>query len=113
AVLNIFPVQLACAETVNTVFLRGLEMVIDFSVEKQGLGRDAANVQARTAQLIFFFDETGLQSKLAGAERGGISTGPSAENGNVINRIWQGCAPPVAKVLSRQTSDCITALTFH
>ena len=93
AVLNIFPVQLARAQSVNAVFFRGLEMVINLGIEEKRFGRDAANVQARAAELVFFFDQAGLQPKLAGAEGGRVSAGPSADNGNVINRIWQGSAP--------------------
>ena len=70
AVLNVLPVQFAGAQAVNTVLFGGLEMVIDFGVKEQGLGGDAANVQARAAELVFFFDQAGLQSKLAGAESG-------------------------------------------
>jgi hypothetical protein len=45
-------------------------MVIDFGVKEERLGGDAANVEAGAAELVFFFDQAGLQSKLAGAESG-------------------------------------------
>jgi hypothetical protein len=63
-------------------------------------------VQARTAKLVLFFDEAGLQSKLAGAESGRVSAGTSSDNGNVINCVWQGSAPSGRKIVSRQTFDC-------
>jgi hypothetical protein len=45
-------------------------MVIHFGIKQQSFGRDAANVETRAAKLVLFFNETGLQSKLAGAKSG-------------------------------------------
>src|SRR6266853_1147988 len=93
AVLNILPVELACSQAVNAVLFGVLEMVIDFSIEEQGFGGDAANVQACAAELVVFFDEAGFQSKLARAECGGVSAGSGADDGDVINGVWHSSAP--------------------
>jgi hypothetical protein len=45
-------------------------MVINFGIKEQGFGGDAANMQAGAAELVVFFDEAGLEAKLAGAESG-------------------------------------------
>jgi hypothetical protein len=81
-------------------------MVIHFSVKEQGLSRDAAHVQAGAAEPVFFFNEAGFQSKLAGAESGCVSAGTSADNGNVINSIWHSRAPSGGKSTREQTGDC-------
>jgi hypothetical protein len=86
-------------------------VVINFSVEQQRFGGDAANVEACAAQLVFFFNQAGLQSELAGAESGRISAGPSADDGDVINSVWQNSAPSDWKIVSRQTSDCKAAVS--
>ncbi len=106
AVLNVLPVQLACAQAVNAVFFGGFQMVKHLGIKQQGFRRDAANVQACAAELVLFFDEAGLQSKLAGAESGCVSAGAAADDGYVINRLWQSSAPSRWKVGSRQTTDC-------
>ena len=106
AVLDVLPVQLARAQAVNAVFFSGLQVVINFSVEQQSFCGDAANVEAGAAELVLFFNEAGLQTKLAGAESGRVSAGASADDGNVINSVWQNSAPSGWKIVSRQTSDC-------
>jgi hypothetical protein len=68
-------------------------MVVHLSVKKQSFGRDTANMQARAAKLVFLLNQAGFQSKLAGAECSCVSAGSSADDGNVINRIWQSSAP--------------------
>src|SRR5262252_4190658 len=78
AVLDVLPIQLACTQTVNTVFLGSLEMVVDFSVEQQCLGWNTADMQASAAQLVFFFNQGCFQTELAGAECGGVSAGTAA-----------------------------------
>ncbi len=97
AVLEGLPIQLARAQTVNTVFFRGLQVVIDFGVKQQRFGRDAAHVQACASQLVVFLDQAGLQPKLSGTESGGVSARPSADNGNVIDDLWHGSTPLMRK----------------
>jgi hypothetical protein len=60
------------------VQLRGFE---------QGFGGDAADVQARAAELVRF-DQSDLQSELGGADRGGVTAHSSTENGNVEIEAW-------------------------
>src|SRR6185437_324826 len=60
AVLDVLPVQLTCAQTINAIFFSSLQMVIHFGVKKQSFCRDAANVEARAAEFVIFFDEAGL-----------------------------------------------------
>ena len=70
AVLDVLPVQFSRAEAINAIFFSGLQVVINFSIKEQRLGGDAANVEAGAAELVIFFNEAGLQSKLSGAESG-------------------------------------------
>src|SRR5207248_1706109 len=93
AVLYDFPIQFARAQTINAIFFGGLEVIVNFGVKQQGLGGNAAHMQACAAELVFFINQAGLQSKLAGAECGGVSAGPAPDNGNVIDGLWQGSAP--------------------
>jgi len=68
-------------------------------------------VQARATELVIVFNESGLQSKLAGAERSRVSARASADDGDVINSVWQNSAPSDWKIVSRQTSDCKAAVS--
>src|SRR4051812_31390010 len=68
-------------------------MVGELRIEQQRLGRDAAHVQAGAAELVVFLDERGLQAKLAGADGGGVTGRAGANDGNVIDRLWQRSAP--------------------
>src|SRR5882724_4908122 len=79
------PVQLAGVHAFDTEFFGFFEVIPQFSVEKQRLGWDTADVQASAAEESVFFNERGLQAVLAGADGGGVSSGPAADNGDVIN----------------------------
>jgi hypothetical protein len=70
AILDVFPVQLASAQAINAVLFSSLQMVIHLSVEQQRFCGYAANVETCAAELVLFFNEARLQSKLAGAESG-------------------------------------------
>ena len=64
-----------CADVVDAVVGGVLEVVPDFGVEEQGLGGDAADVEAGSAELVGALDERGLEAKLAGADGCGVTGG--------------------------------------
>ena len=70
-----------------------LHVVEDFGVEQQGLGRDAADVQAGAAQVGVFLDQGGLQAELAGANGRGVSGGTAADDGYVVDSVSHCGAP--------------------
>ena len=47
---------------------------------QQGLGRNAADIEADAAQRRVAFDDHRLQAQVGGAERGGITAGPGTEH---------------------------------
>jgi hypothetical protein len=50
-------------------------------------------VQAGPAQLLVLFDHGGLQAQLSGAKGRGVSGRSAADDGYVINGVWQVRAP--------------------
>ncbi len=76
AIENGLPIDGDRAHAFNAMLGGMLQVVIDFRVEKQGLGGDAAPVQAGAAQLLFPLDQGDLQPVLPGADGGGVSAGP-------------------------------------
>ncbi len=70
-----------------------LHVVEDLGVEQQRLGRNAADVQAGAAQVRVFFDKRGLQAELAGANGRGVSGRSAADDGYVVDGLWQVLAP--------------------
>jgi hypothetical protein len=68
-------------------------MVIDFSMEQKSLGGNTTYMKAGATQLRVFFNDAGLESKLAGTEGSRVAARAGADNGNVINRVWQVMLP--------------------
>ena len=64
-----------------------LEVVPDFGVEEQGLGRNATDVEAGSAQHFVRFNERDLQSELATANRCCVSGRTAADDRHVIDRL--------------------------
>ena len=64
------------------------EAVPHFRGVQQRLGRDAADVQTRAAQLGILLDEGGLETVLAGAEGSAVSAGPTADNDQVVGHLF-------------------------
>ena len=64
--------------------------VEEVRVVEHGLGRDAAHVEARTAQLAARLDAGSLQAQLGGLDRGDVATGTAADNDNV-ELVWFVC----------------------
>src|SRR5262249_50975687 len=93
ALLHHFPVQLASAQTLDAVLRSSFQMIADFGVEQQRLGRNAAYLQARPTQLGVFLEQAGFQAQLAGAERSSVPAGAGPDDGNVIDGFWQSSAP--------------------
>ena len=93
ALLDGVPVELAFAEAFDAVLHRMLQVVIDFGIEQQGLGGDAAPVQAGAAELAFFFNQRDFQAILAGANGRRVTGRAAADDGDVIDGFSQGNAP--------------------
>ena len=54
------PVHLHAFDIFDAMLLRGLEVIINFSVEEEAFRRDTAYVQAGSAELRVFFNEGNL-----------------------------------------------------
>ena len=93
ALLDRSPVQSDAGSVLHAKLGAFLHVVVDFRVEQQGLGRNTADVQAGSAQLVVFLDKGGLQAELAGANGGGVSSRAAADDGYVINGVRQFRAP--------------------
>ena len=93
ALLNRGPVQLARVHAFDAEFLGLFQVIPEFGVEQQRLGRDAAHVQAGAAEESVFFDESGLQAVLAGANRGSVSGRSAADDGYVVSGFGQRNRP--------------------
>ena len=89
ALLNRGPVELARVDALDAEFFRVFQVVPEFGVEEQRLGRDAADVQAGAAEESVFFDESGFQAVLAGADGGGVSGRAAADDGDVVDGFGQ------------------------
>jgi hypothetical protein len=59
-----------------------------------GLGRDAADAEARASQLRLLLDAGGLGAELRGADRGGVAARTAPQDGNVT--FHRSLAPSVA-----------------
>src|SRR5579871_1474541 len=108
AVLNGRPVQLPRIHAFNAKLFGFFQVIPQFRVEQQRLGRNAAHMEAGSAEESVLFDECGFQAVLAGADGAGISGGPAANDGYVINGFWQSRAPPVGTDENGQTNDSRT-----
>ena len=68
ALLDRAPVQRDAGGVLQAEFRAFFHVVVDFGIEQQGLGGNAADVQARPAQLVVFLDESGLSVPTARRE---------------------------------------------
>ena len=93
ALLNRAPVQFARVHTFDAEFLGVLQVVPEFGIEQQCLGRNTADVQAGAAEEAVFFDECGLEAPLASADGGRVSGGATADDGYVVCGFGQSCDP--------------------
>ena len=93
ALLDRAPVQRDAGRVLQSEFHAFLHVVEDFRVEQQGLGRNATDMQTGATQVRIFLDQGGLQSKLPGANGRGVSRRSTADDGYVINCLWQVRAP--------------------
>ena len=93
ALLDGCPVQLGTIDALNAKFLCGFQVVVDFGVEQQRLGGNAADVQAGSTQLVVFFDQTGFQSPLPGANSGGVPCRAATDDCDVVDLVRQSSAP--------------------
>ncbi len=70
----------------DSIFLGILEVVVDFSVQKQRLRRNATDVEAGSAVLIVLLNEGGFHSQLSGTNRRDIAPRPAANDHDVVVR---------------------------
>ena len=94
AFLHGVPVEGAAVDVVDAVFGGVLEVVPELGVEKEGLGGDAADVEAGAAEDVGGFDEGDLEAELSGANGRGIACGSAADDGYVIDSVCQSCSVP-------------------
>ena len=99
ALLDGRPIQLARVHAFDTEFFRLFQVVPELGIEQQGLGRDAADVQAGAAEHVVLLDECGFQSILAGADGGGVAGRTTADDGDVINGFRQRSVPHYEEML--------------
>jgi len=91
------PVQRPCLDALKAKLLRFLQVVPQFGVEQQGLGRNASHKQASPAQPGVCVNERDLQPILRSANRRRVARRPSADHCHVVNGFWiclcQGLTP--------------------
>ena len=85
AVEDGLPVDGDVAHAFDAVLGGVFQVVIDLGVEEQGLGGNAAPVQAGAAQLLFPLDQGDLQPVLPGADGGGVSPWTAADDDHVVD----------------------------
>ena len=93
ALLDGGPVQFARVDAFDAEFFGFFQVIPEFGVEEQRLGRDAADMQAGAAEESVFFDERGFQAVLAGADGGGVSGRAAADDGYVVHGVGQWNSP--------------------
>ena len=87
AVENGLPVDGDRAHAFNPVLGGMFQVVINLGVEEQGLGGNAAPVQAGASQLFFPLDQRDLQPILPGADGGRVSPWTAANDDYVVNCV--------------------------
>jgi hypothetical protein len=70
-------------------------------------------MQAGAAEIRIFFNESGFQAVLSGADSGRIARRPAANYSDVINGFWQSRAPQLSMDEPRQTNDSRPAGGFE
>src|ERR1700688_999290 len=110
-ILHRSPVQFARVHALDSKFLGIFEMVPEFSVEQQGLGRNAAHVQTGASQKSVFFDECGFQTPLSRANGSGVPGRSAADDSDVKNSFRQSNNTLVGRDDKRQTNDSRTGAT--
>ncbi len=81
------PVERGRADAPNAKISGVLQVVPDFGVEEQGLGRDAAHVEAGAAELVGLLNQRHFQSVLSAANGRRVTGWPAANNRHIINRL--------------------------
>ena len=89
ALLHRGPVELRRPDTGDAVVGRVLQVVPDLGVEKQGLGRNAAHVQAGAAEHGRALDERDLQAVLPAANGRRVARRPAANDCHVVQCVCQ------------------------
>src|ERR1039458_5505070 len=93
ALLDRAPVQRNARRVLQSKLHAFLHVVEDFRIEQQRLGWNATDMQAGATQVRIFLDEGRLQSKLPGANGRSVSRRSAADDGYVVNGLWQVRAP--------------------
>ena len=90
SLLDCGPVELAGVYPFDTEFLRFFQVIPEFGIEQQSFRRNTADVETGAAEESVFFNESGFQAILAGADGGGVSGRAAADDGNVVDGFGQG-----------------------
>ncbi len=85
ALLHGVPVEGAAVDVVDAVFGGVLEVVPELGVEEEGLGGDAADVEAGSAEDVGGLDEGDFEAELACANGGGVAGRAAADDGYVVD----------------------------
>jgi hypothetical protein len=92
--LNRHPIQFARVHALDAKLLRIFQVVPDFGIEKQRLGGNTAYMQAGSTEESIFFDQGGLQAKLACSDGRSVASRTAANNCDVVGRLRQNwCSP--------------------
>ncbi len=94
-------------DVVDAVLGGVLEVVPEFGVEEQGLGGDAADVQAGAAEDVGGFDERDLEAELSGANGRRVAGRAAADDCHVIDCVCQ------SELRSRALHDAHEQRSFH
>jgi hypothetical protein len=81
------PVERERADAANAKLRRMIQVVPNLGVEEQRLGRNAADVQAGSAQLVALLNQRNLQPVLRAANGRRIPGRSAANNRHVKNRL--------------------------
>ena len=87
ALEDVVPVELRGGDVVDAELGGVLEVVPDFCVEEQGLGGDAADVEAGAAEDAVFLNECNFEAELSAANGRGVAGGAAADDGDVVNGL--------------------------
>src|SRR5262249_37220364 len=83
------PVDLGLAD-LDAELLGALDLLEEVGADDPRLGRDAAPVEARAAQLVLF-DHRGLEAELRGADRGNVTARTGADDDDLMmTRVAHG-----------------------
>jgi len=93
ALLDAAPVQGYAGDVLQAELGPVFHVFIDFGIEKQRLGGDAAYVQAGAAEVRVFLDQGRLKAKLARTDRRRVSGRAATDDGYIVDSVSHNDAP--------------------